>query len=226
MFFLKFRFLVRFGIGLLLAFPCLASVKWEATELKFETALGAPKHEFAFAFKNEGGLPVEFDSPSATCGCTLTKLDKVVYLPGESGVLKGTYSTSGRYGLNVVAIKVNGNEVDGEVRRPFADTLKLIVSVPQVVTITPGITLWRKDVEPSTKTIRFEVNPAYPLPLKLANVSNEAFSTEWLEIEAGQVYELVVAPTSTLEAQRAVVTVEGANADGKIMRFRAHLIIR
>lgn len=213
-------------VGMLTVLPSSAGVEWETQELKFESPVGAAAVGFTFAFTNKGNLPVEFDTPSASCGCTLAKFEKIIYASGESGVLKGTYSASGRRGLNTVTIMVKGNEIDGEVRRPFAEALKLIVTVPEVVKITPGIVLWKKDAERVTKTIRFEINEALSLPLALASINPETFSGEWTTLAEGKVYELKVTPTSTAEAARAMVTVEGVNDDGKTLRFYAHLMIR
>lgn len=205
------RFMSFIVVSLLIASVCQAKIKWDSNELKLGADLGGRTCEFAFVFTNVGKLPIEFDTPSASCACTLVEFDETVFLPGESGVVKGTYNTSGRRGSNRVTITASGNEIDGEVRRPFADKLKLIVMVPEIVKITPGIILWRKSEGISTKTIRFEINKASPVSLKQANVSTNAFLTEWREIKAGESYELLASPISTAEGQRAVVTVEGIN---------------
>lgn len=214
------------AVVMLITSLCQAEIKWDSNELNLGADFGENTCEFAFVFTNAGKLPIEFGTPSASCACTFVKFDRTVFLPGESGVVKGTYNTSGRKGLNKVTITVAGNEIDGEVRRPFADKLKLIVVVPEIVKIMPGIILWRKSEAASAKTIRFEINKAFPVSLKLANVSTNAFLTEWREIKAGECYELLVSPVSTAEGQRAVVTVEGINKDGQILRFHAHLMIR
>jgi hypothetical protein len=188
--------------------------------------LGAETVNFAFNFKNSSKSPVQFEPPVASCGCTLTKWEKTVYAPGESGTLNGTFSTIGRHGLSLVTIAIKGVEVDGDLRRPFEDSLKLSVTVSDIVKISPGILLWRKDSAQTTKLIRFEVNETIALPLVLTSPDDEAFTKEWKIVAEGKIYELKVTPRSTALAKQAMVTVEGANKEGKTLRFYAHLMIR
>jgi hypothetical protein len=205
---------------------CRAGVEWTSRDLSAQASLGAEVAEFVYYFNNTGNLPVQFELPVASCGCTLAKWDKSIYAPRESGSLKGTYGISGRHGLNSVTIAVKGAEIDGGVSRPFADTLKLSVFVPEIVTVSPGIVLWRKDSALTPKVIRFEVNKALALPLMLKALSNEAFIGEWTTVAEGRTYDLKVTPNSTAEAKQAMITVEGINKDGKTLRFYAHLMIR
>lgn len=220
------RLIVCICIGLSVGSRIYAGVEWEPREISPIASIGVTSVDFAFGFKNTGKFPVEFDLPSTSCGCTLAKWDKTIYAAGESGFLKGVYNTSGKRGLNVVTITIKGAEIDGDMRRPVLESLKLNITIPEVVKISPGITLWRKDSDVITKTVRFEVNEVLHMPLKLIKISRDTFTGEWREVEAGRAYEFVATPTSTKEAGKAVVTVEGINKDGKPLRFYAHLIIR
>jgi hypothetical protein len=222
----KTQLFVYILLGISTSARCKGDVEWGKDNLTVTAPLDAAIVAFTFDFKNNGKLPVEFVSPIASCGCTSIKLDKSTYAPGESGVLKGTYNTRGRRGVNSVTITAKGAELDAGVRRPFSDTLNLRVVIPEVVKISHGITLWRMNSEVVAKTIRFEVNEARLLALKLAKIDNKNFEGKWKEIQAGRIYELKVLPASTAQSQQAMVTVEGMDETGKTLRFYVHLIIR
>ena len=203
-----------------------AGVKWDSQVIDVQAKPGDEWIEFAFPFKNGGALPVHLEAPVASCDCTLVELKTFTFSKGESGEIRGIYDLAGRRGQYAVTITVKGAEVDGQTRRPFTDTLRLNVTVPEVVKVSPGVTLWRKNSVAEAKTIRFEVNEPFLMPLKLAKVSRETFAGEWKEVEKGKAYELLVTPASTGEVGSAMVTIEGVTENGKTLRFYAHLIIR
>jgi len=51
-----------------------------------------------FSFKNTGTAPLIIQSVRTTCGCTTPDYTKEPILPGKSGNMKVTYSTTGRPG--------------------------------------------------------------------------------------------------------------------------------
>ncbi|MHC4706971.1 MAG: DUF1573 domain-containing protein [Planctomycetota bacterium] len=55
----------------------------------------ASKNTCGFKFKNTGDALLRIGKIRSTCGCTVPKLKKKEYAPGESGVIKATY-TAGR----------------------------------------------------------------------------------------------------------------------------------
>jgi hypothetical protein len=205
---------------------CRAAVTWENKELQVTAVPGQERIDFTFPFKNEGSAPVQLSAPTASCDCTLATLEKTTYAAGEAGVIKGSYDLAGRSGVNGVTITVRGSELSGENRRSFVGTLKLHVTIPQSVKITPSITLWRKDAKAEPKSIRFEVDKSYPLELKFVKISNGSFKSDWRVVQPGQLYELVVTPTVPLEAGSAMITVDASVPGDKRIEFHAHLLVR
>ena len=49
-----------------------------------------------FKFKNVGEGTLKINKIKSTCGCTVPKLEKKTYAPGESGTIKVTYRSSSR----------------------------------------------------------------------------------------------------------------------------------
>lgn len=224
------RFLLwpcRLAIGLLCAnsLPA-ASLHWEQPEQRVDTSPTVEEINFSFAFVNESKNPVVLTETHASCGCTSPKIDNRTYAPGEKGSLIGHYKPGSRRGLSSVNISVKGNEIEGETRRPFEDKLKLTVFVPELVSIAPGITLWKKNADLLDKQVRLEIKQNDPLVIKFIELNNDAFTAKFSEITPGRNYELIVSPKSTTEPVQSIATFEATAPDGKPLRFFAHFMVR
>ncbi len=69
------------------------------------------KIDFEYAFTNKGNKDLEFlGQPSGSCGCTVPNLEKLVYKPGESGVIKGTYDPNHKNGPQTTKITCRTND--------------------------------------------------------------------------------------------------------------------
>ncbi len=68
------------------------------------------KHTCGFRFTNTGSGVLKIGKIKSTCGCTVPRLDKVEYAPGESGTIKVTYSTGSRAGAVSKHVYVNSND--------------------------------------------------------------------------------------------------------------------
>ena len=84
------------------------------------------KHDYKF--KNTGKTPLIITDATATCGCTTPDFPKAPVKPGESGVIKVVFNSTGKSGMQdkVITITSNGNPVTselhliGEVKEPAA----------------------------------------------------------------------------------------------------------
>ena len=65
-----------------------------------------------FTFKNTGTAPLLIQRVQTTCGCTTPDYTKEPVLPGKTGVIKVTYSTTGRPGIFTKEITVFTNVPD------------------------------------------------------------------------------------------------------------------
>ncbi len=68
------------------------------------------KNRCEFKFTNTGKGVLKIGKIKSTCGCTVPKLSKLEYAPGESGAIKVTYSTSSHAGMSSKKIYVNSND--------------------------------------------------------------------------------------------------------------------
>lgn len=107
--------------------------------MKFET----PSHDFGkikqgdkvtydFKFANNGQSPLIITDAVATCGCTTPEWPHTPIKPGESGVIKVTFNSAGKTGLQDKQITITANTAPpqnmvhlvGEVTTPPATAAK------------------------------------------------------------------------------------------------------
>lgn len=67
---------------------------------------------YEFVVKNEGDAPLLIQRVHTTCGCTTPNYTSEPILPGKSGVIKVTYSTTGRVGAFSKKVTVFTNVPD------------------------------------------------------------------------------------------------------------------
>lgn len=63
----------------------------------------------AFRFKNTGDELLIIKNVSASCGCTIPEKPEEPIAPGEMGVIKATFDSRGRAGINQKAIMLQAN---------------------------------------------------------------------------------------------------------------------
>ena len=206
--------------------PLRAEILWSEKKQKINVSPSAEHIEFFFNFENNGDRSIELYQPQTSCVCTVAELKKKIYNPGEKGVLTGVFKIKNQFGWNSVMINVKGEEVDGQVHRPFSEKLELDVILLEPVIIKPGIILWKKNGLLVEKTAKIEVKQKGALLLKLAEINNSAFSANLIEIEPGRLYDLKVTPISVKDSTQAVVTLEATDDDGKPLRFFVNLLVR
>lgn len=73
-----------------------------------------------FVFTNAGKSPLNIRAIKPNCGCTITKLDKYDFAPGEKGSLKVEFNSTGRRGSQQKSIVIFSND-------PSAPTQRLVI---------------------------------------------------------------------------------------------------
>lgn len=69
------------------------------------------KNECEFKFTNKGNALLKITRTDATCGCTIPKLEKTEYAPGESGTVKVTYNSQTIAGSTTKKLYVHTNDL-------------------------------------------------------------------------------------------------------------------
>ena len=112
-------------------------IEFERTEHQFGRVTDEKKIETTFTFRNDGAAALEVRGIRAGCGCTIPKLDKKVYEPGESGVITVQFDPSKKRGLTQQRITVTSNDParPSRVLQIKAEVLKLVELSPPNVAI-------------------------------------------------------------------------------------------
>ena len=72
------------------------------------------KVNYDFKFTNTGKSPLIISEAHATCGCTIPEWPKAPVKPGESGIIKVTFNSAGKTGLQDKQITCTANTVPAQ----------------------------------------------------------------------------------------------------------------
>lgn len=97
--------------------PDAAVISFEHGMYNFGTIVQGEKVQYDFKFKNTGKSPLIINDATATCGCTIPEKPKEPVKPGETGIIKVVFNSTGKMGMQdkVVTITSNGNPATSEV---------------------------------------------------------------------------------------------------------------
>lgn len=88
----------------------LTKVEWlDGMDKDFGKIEEGKNLEVSFRFKNIGDKPLVISNVSASCGCTVPETPKKPYAPGETGVIKASFNSSGKVGSQSKQVNVFAN---------------------------------------------------------------------------------------------------------------------
>lgn len=105
------------------------------TEVDFGRLTDEATVSTSFSFRNDGAAPLEIVNIRAGCGCTVPKLEKTTYAPGEGGAIEVVFDPSKKRGLTRQRITVQSNDPDrpSRVLQVAADVVKLVEFNPSAI---------------------------------------------------------------------------------------------
>jgi hypothetical protein len=86
-----------------------AKLKFDNDAFDFGKIKQGDKVTHEYKFVNEGKSPLIISDSYATCGCTKPEWPKTPIKPGDSGVIKVTFSSAGKSGLQDKQITIVAN---------------------------------------------------------------------------------------------------------------------
>jgi hypothetical protein len=94
-----------------------AVLTFENMSHDFGKIAAGEKVQYDFYFTNTGKTPLIITGATATCGCTVPETPKEPIQPGEKGVIKVVFDSTGKTGLQdkVITVTSNGNPSSVEV---------------------------------------------------------------------------------------------------------------
>jgi hypothetical protein len=174
-----------------------ASLVWKETEVSLKPELGAPSAEAVFSFSNTGGTPVRVVQVSSSCGCTVPKLEKQVYAPGESGEIHAKFTVGTRQGVNSSSVTVITDDPASS-----RQTLRLVVDIPQAVGITPRVVYWNVGEEAAEKELEVVVHESLEAVFTEVRTTSEGFTAKVAPTDKPHVWRVTLRPDDTTQRRR------------------------
>lgn len=201
---------MKLVIGFWLFFAALA----HSAALDFESVIQqvhAPTDALSvtaeFKFTNNSDKPVSIANSDS--GCTCVKVEtaggKLRYDPGESGVLRATYTMGNFSGTvdKVIALWINNDPPE----KPSIN-LTVRVHVPVLIAVEPKTVKWAVGGESKPQTIQIRMAEGETIHVTGLKSSSEAFTCELKTIEAGRKYDITVTPRKLDSPSLAVIRIE------------------
>lgn len=179
---------------------------------------------FSFPFVNEGEATVTITEVKSSCGCTTAELEKKVYEPGEKGEITGVFRIGARQGLQRKTVRVTTDDV----AQPEI-LLTIEVDIPKLVSIEPGMVLWKKGAEPDLKSVKIVPNQDLGVEVTEVTLNSDDFVLEWMpseNVEDGSSTTVIVSATDTSHSSRGLIRIKALLPDGSEKQFFAHALVR
>lgn len=194
---------VAAGAVLLALCPVVAGgqLVWEPVAHTVTAKASASSTTVAYAFKVAGKTPVRITSARASCSCTTIRFEARAFQPGESGRLTVTFRFGGRIGLQRFIIWVT---TDAKPPRP--QVLRLAVTVPEVVRMTPRRLRWHVGGPAAEKRLTLDVVHDKPVRIVKLVCSSSRLKATLETVRPGKTYAIRVKPKDTLKPLEAALT--------------------
>lgn len=204
--------------ALLLAASAQAKLEWETREVALTPALGAEQAEALFTFTNRGSSVVTLQSVTSSCGCTVPKMEKMTYAPGESGVVRALFTIGSRTGRQTSSVTVVSDDAtEGRT------LLSLVVNIPMAVDMQPRVVYWNVGEASDERILLVKAHPE--AGIKAVGIKSEAegFTVDLREGEAPLTWEVVIRPVDTSQRRRATYELLTDAPNGTHLSFFAFI---
>ena len=199
-------------------------LSFESTVIEDVVKPGVKSYPFEFPFQNTGERSIEIARIKTTCGCTTAKLDKMIYAPGETGVIKGTFSVGNRQGVQSQSIRV----FTAGSGKPLCELL-LTLEIPTILSFSPHLLFWRTGGEAESREISVQLH-SFGGEYKLLSVrsSSPVFDVETFKSHDGskQAYKIFVTPNGIDDSSRAKIAMDVGIGSEVFTTYYAHAVVR
>ena len=131
-----------------------AQLNWPERTITLQSEAGVEEVVAVFPFTNNGDAPITISDVKTDCGCTTAILTKTTYAPGETGEIRTVFAIGNRIGREVKAIHVSTSDAPDQ---PVE--LRLEVTIPPLLTLSPRMVSWARNGEDVPQTISLSLAP-------------------------------------------------------------------
>ena len=177
-----------------------AELTWDDRKIKLQAKVEEESVRAVFHFKNESQKVCEIISVSSSCGCTVPKLEKQIYQPGEEGAVEAIFTVGSRKGIQNKSMIATVKE--GEETRKYK--LELQVEILREISFKPSFHFWKRGEANAEKQVLIEAYLPNGVGINEIELSDEAaFAYRLEEVESRKKYHLYIKPKNTDQSARA-----------------------
>ncbi len=171
-----------------------AGLTWEKDDVDLKVEIGQEVARTSYLFTNTGTHSISVLAVKPSCGCVATNLEKLEYAPGESGEIKVTFDLEMDKDQSVQdrTIQVTTSDAPDSPK-----TLRLKVTVPEAVLVSPETLVWRHGKPPKPKEAIIKAGPGIEAISLTQTSQNGNFSVEIQPNGNGQSYRVKITPKRT-----------------------------
>jgi len=160
-----------------------------------------------FNFSNDTDKPVRISKYDAACSCMSLKVKggKLLYGPGETGVIRAIFDMGNFSGEVDKVLQV---WLDDDPEPTPSVILTVRVNIPVLVQIEPKTLRWEIGAPAEPQTVKITMNYDQPIKVLSAEVNSEAFTSTLKTLEEGKSYELKIIPANTERAALGIVQIK------------------
>jgi hypothetical protein len=184
-------------------------LKWDRQHAQLAPGPAETVVEATFGFVNAGSDRVVIEKIESSCGCTTGVLPKMTFEPGERSALVGRFDTAGRRGVQTKTVTVSIKGAKAPV------VLTLVVTIPDLVKLSPEVLFWTKGEPAKPKTIVCDAMPGLPVRILKVTSTEPRIQAKLETITEGGKYAITVTPDTTATASFALLTIEFEFKDQK-----------
>lgn len=196
-----------------------ADLDWKETQVELKPKLDQDTGIAVFNFTNIGEDTITVKEVTSSCGCTVPKLDKKVYAPGESGKITAKYNFGSDTGFKKKYVYVNTNDAESPKTQ-----LLIKAYIPTLVKFTPKRVSWRVGDKSEPKIIKAQIDEGQNIKILNVDTTNEAFFAKLKTIKQGKLYEITITPKDLSTISKAKVIID-TNYEGKKKTYKAYAAI-
>lgn len=159
-------------MGLIFSTVVSPKINFNETEINFGEVESGKNVDVTFEFENSGDDVLVIKDISTSCGCTVAKMKKMEYEPGEKGKIPVQFRTRGRQGNVSQTVTLSTNDPDnGYIRLVIKG--KIMLKDFAIGQLTPDrIKFDEVDLSGETFTRTFKLKNAGNRPLRVLEVTH------------------------------------------------------
>lgn len=197
-----------------------AQLSWSERTIALKPDAGVEEIVAVFPFSNTGDTPITITDMKTDCGCTTATLAKTIYAPGESGEIRTVFNVGNRIGREVKAIHVTTSDAP---HRPVE--LKLDVTIPPLLTLSPRMVWWARNGDDVPQTITLTLAPGSEARITGVAADGEGISHSLHQVTATE-YRLQLTPKDLTRAAKVRFWIRVAQPGREPKSFIAFAQIR